>query len=96
MYRQQNPQTHGSQGTPKDTAASLWEDNTRKGIKEFHSAGKNEKSTFWLAELTGESLGEKLLTISQAALSESQEINENLAKTIGKILKVKKKKKSSS
>lgn len=39
-------------------------------MKKFNSAGKNEKSTFWLVELTGESLGEKLLTISQAALSD--------------------------
>lgn len=89
MYKQQKPQTHGSQETPRDTGASLWKDNTRKVRKKFHSAGKNEKSTFQLVELTGESLGGKPQTVSQPALSELQKRNENLAKTIGKILKVK-------
>lgn len=32
---------------------------TRKVMKEFHSAGKNAQSTSWLVELTGKSLDGK-------------------------------------
>lgn len=53
LVQAKKPQTHGSQETPRDTGASLWKDNTRKVMKKFHSAGKNEKSTFWHVEFKG-------------------------------------------